>query len=217
MARQGITEQQVIEAAEGLAASGQAVTVSTVREALGGTGSFSTINAHLGKWKEGGGARPVSDVPDMPDPISRAARAFWAVAWKEAQQEVKGEREALDLARRDMERDRRDMAAEIARLEAETATQADELARLRTDLAEQAAAQLRAEEAAQSLRVENARLDERAKAADQRGADLQQELTQLHARFQEVAAKVQRAAPAVPPPQKKTAQKPKPARAPAGQ
>lgn len=56
---------------------------------------------------------------------------------------------------------------------------------------------LKAEEAAQYLRVENGRLVERAKATDQRRTDLQKALTQLHTRFQEVAAKVQ------PPPKRK--------------
>jgi alanyl-tRNA synthetase len=83
----------------------------------------------------------------MPETVGRAARAFWGVAWKEAQQEVKGERDALDAVRRELDRDRRDMSAEIARLEAETAHQAEALARLQEELKEQTAAQLKAEQA----------------------------------------------------------------------
>jgi hypothetical protein len=191
MARVGITEQQVIEAAEGLAGSGQAVTVAAVRDALGGTGSYSTINPMLAKWREGsGGNRSGSDIPDMPETIGRAARAFWGAAWKEAQAGIQGERETLDAARRDLARERQDMTAEILRLEGENARQADELERLREAMAKAETARQEAKEAAQALRVENARLDERAKAAEALGVGLQGELDKLHTRFQEVAAKV---------------------------
>ena len=167
MARVGITEQQVIEAAEGLAGSGQAVTVAAVRDALGGTGSYSTINPLLAKWREGsGGGRVGSDIPDMPETIGRAARAFWGAAWKEAQDGIQGEREALDAARRDMNRERQDMTAEITRLEGENTQQAEELDRLRDALDKSEAARRAAEEATNALRVDNARLDERAKAAE---------------------------------------------------
>jgi DNA anti-recombination protein RmuC len=186
MARQGISEQQVIEAAEQLAQSGQAVTVAAVREVIG-SGSFSTINAWLAKWKESGDRGRPLDVPEMPEPVGRAMRQLWAAAWKEAQSGIKAEREALESARRDMERERRDMTAEITRLETEIGTQAEELARLRDQLEAETAARAKLEEAANSLRIENARLDERAKGADSRNEELRRELEQLHARFREVA------------------------------
>ena len=211
MARQGVTEQQVIEAAEGLAASGQPATVSAVREVLG-SGSFTTINAHLAKWREGsGGKGAASDVPDMPEGVGRAARAFWGAAWKEAQDGIQGERETLDAARRDLARERQDMTAEILRLEGENTRQADELDRLREALAKAEAERMDAKETAQALRVENARLDERAKAAETHGAGLQDELDKLHTRFQELAAKLAPPAPEAAKSRKKTPDDIKPA------
>jgi chromosome segregation ATPase len=94
----------------------------------------------------------------------------------------------LEAARRDMERERRDMAAEIARLEAENAAQAEDVARLSASLEDKAALLDKAEKAETALRIENARLDERSKAAEARAEDLKQELAQLHSRFQELAA-----------------------------
>ena len=212
MARGGITEQQVIDAAEGLAACGQAVTVAAVREALGGTGSYSTINPLLAKWREGsGGKGAASDVPDMPEGVGRAARAFWGAAWKEAQTSLQGERETLDAARRDLARERQDMTTEILRLEEENTRQADELDRLREALAKAEAERMDAKEAAQALQVENARLDERAKAAEAHGTGLQDELDKLHKRFQELAAKIAPPAPENPKPRKKTPEDTKPA------
>jgi hypothetical protein len=187
MARVGISEQQVIEAAEQLAQSGQAVTVSAVREVIG-SGSFSTINGHLAKWRESGDARKPADVPDMPDPVGRAVRQLWTAAWKEAQDGIKTEREGLDAARREMERERRDMANEITRLETENGAQAEALTRLSGQLAEQTTARNDAEKANNELKIDNARLDERAKAAEGRAGELRSELDKLHGRFQELAA-----------------------------
>ncbi len=189
MARQGISEQQVIEAAEQLAQSGQAVTVSAVREVIG-SGSFSTINGYLAKWKDSTDKGKAADVPDMPEAVGRAMRHLWGAAWNEAQSGIKAEREGLEAARREMERERRDMAQEIARLEAENAAQGDELARLKEQLTAETAAKTKAEAELNTLRVENARLDERAKAAESRGDELRQELGQLNARLQELAATV---------------------------
>lgn len=122
--------------------------------------------------------------------VGRGARAFWGAAWKEAQAGLQGERDTLDVARRDLARERQDMAAEIRCLEAENGRQADELDRLRDTLAKAEQGQQDAKEAAQGLRVDNARLDERVKSAEALGLGLQGELDKLHARFQEVAAKV---------------------------
>lgn len=186
MARQGISEQQVIEAAEQLARDGQAVTVSAVREVIG-SGSFSTINGYLGKWKESGDRSKPGDAPDMPETVGRAMRQLWAAAWKEAQDGIKAERDALEAARRDMERERRDMAHEITRLETENGTQAEEIARLSSALADKTGALETADKAANDLKIENARLDERAKAAEGRAGELRDELAKLHASFQELA------------------------------
>jgi len=182
MARQGISEQQVIEAAEQLAQSGQAVTVAAVREVIG-SGSFSTINGFLAKWKDSGDRKP-ADIPDMPDNVARAMRQLWAAAWRDAQAAIQAEREALDAGRREMEQARREMGQEIARLEAENGQQAEAMARLNGELAEKAAALDMAEKSAAHLQVENARLDERAKAAETRSAELKEELARLHRQFE---------------------------------
>ncbi|MGC8146171.1 DNA-binding protein, partial [Salmonella enterica] len=51
MARAGILYSQVAKAASQLAAAGKAPTIDTVREALGDTGSKSTIAPMLKRWK----------------------------------------------------------------------------------------------------------------------------------------------------------------------
>jgi len=143
----------------------------------------------------------------MPELVGRAVRQLWTAAWKEAQDDIKAEREGLDAARREMERERRDMANEIARLEAENSTQAEEITRLSDLLAEQTTAKDEAEKANNALRIDNARLDERAKAAEGRAGELRDELEKLHGRLQELAAARPKAEPV---PRGGTKREPKP-------
>jgi hypothetical protein len=60
MGRLGVSENQVFQAAEQLAADGVRPTVDTVRIALGNTGSRSTINKHLKAWRERHASRDVA-------------------------------------------------------------------------------------------------------------------------------------------------------------
>ena len=88
-----------------------------------------------------------------------------------------------------MEQEQRDMAAEITRLEAESAAQGDEVKKGVALLSEREKALSAAQNAINELKIENARLDERSKSAENRAGDLKEELDKLHARFQEVTEK----------------------------
>lgn len=187
MARTGITEQQVFEAAEALLQEGQGVTVSSVRERLG-SGSYTTINAHLGKWREANDNRRPADIPEIPPSVDNALRHVWALAWKEAQERIKTEREGLDAARREMEREKKDLEGEIVRLEAQIDAQGDEIKKCSRLLAEKNTALSEAENAKQTLLVENVRLEERGKAGEERAGELRRELDRLHERLRELAA-----------------------------
>lgn len=186
MARPGITEQEVIDAAEALTQAGEAVTVAAVREVIG-SGSFSTINTYLTKWKDAAGGRKADGVPEMPENVGRAMRQLWGVAWKEAQDGLRIERDALEAARRDMERERRDMAQEIARLETQTEGQGEEIRQQAAALAEKETALGSANTANQNLMLENARLDERVKAAENTRDSLTQTNAALSARLDHAA------------------------------
>ena len=115
MPRTGVTREQVFEAADALAAEGIQPTAKRVRDRTGG--SFSTLTPHLAAWKDERGGQGVANIPDMPESIAGAARAMWAAAWNAAQEAVKTERDGLTAARREMDKERAEMAAEIVDLE----------------------------------------------------------------------------------------------------
>ncbi|MCI0667703.1 MAG: DNA-binding protein [Methylococcaceae bacterium] len=187
MARVGITEIQVFEAAEALLQEGVSVTIAAVRERLG-SGSYSTINGHLAKWREENQNRRPSDLPEIPPSIDNALRHVWALAWKEAQERIKTEREGLDADRREMEREKGLMEKEIVDLETQLTEQTEEMERVRGASTEKDETIARLNSDNRTVSIENARLGERAKAADERSAELRRELDKLHERLGELAA-----------------------------
>lgn len=116
MARPGITREQVFEAAEALLLEGQAPTVVGVRTRLGG-GSPNTVAPLLSEWKAQSESKKVDVLPALPEPVESAMRQVWGAAWKGAQVQLEAEREALGNVRKDIERERAEMLAEIQRLD----------------------------------------------------------------------------------------------------
>jgi hypothetical protein len=106
-----------------------------VRDRTGG--SFSTITPHLAAWKDERGGRAVANIPDMPDGVAGAARAMWAAAWNAAQEAVKTERDGLSAARREMDKERAELAQEIGELESKLDVAETERGKLAQALAEE--------------------------------------------------------------------------------
>jgi chromosome segregation ATPase len=190
MARQGITQDQVYEAATALREEGTAPTVQAVRNRIG-SGSFSTINRHLSEWREENAGQAVADIPDIPDTVQEAFRRIWVRASQSAQEGFDAQREALEAMRQEMERERASMAEEIERLEQALEESGEKAAQLEADL--RAAQEDGQEKAGQitALSVENARLDERVKASDARSSELKGQLADLQDKFAEAVKAAQ--------------------------
>ncbi len=182
MARAGISKKQVFEAASALLDEGTAPTVQTVRVRIG-SGSFSTISTHLAEWKAEHTGQVPANIPDMPEKVEIAFRQAWSVAARAAQEDVDTQRQALEAMRREMEQDKADMAAEIERLEKGQEESAAKVGELEAALETERKGRAQAEEQTADLRIENARLDERVKAAEGRGDELKEQLESLQAKF----------------------------------
>ena len=117
MGRPGITRESVVEAAEALTNEGTTPTVMGVRERLGG-GSPNNITKWLGEWRAQHRTNKLEALPPLPEPVEGAMRQVWGAAWKGAQEQLEGEREALAKARETIEAERNQMLAEIDPLRA---------------------------------------------------------------------------------------------------
>lgn len=96
MAREGITQAQVFNAADAISSTGQNPTVASVRAKLG-TGSFTTITAHLRAWKE----QVVTSEPepsDVPEEVTAALGRAAEIVWKAANEHFARELAALRKA-----------------------------------------------------------------------------------------------------------------------
>jgi chromosome segregation ATPase len=133
MARTGLTRDQVNEAAESLMLEGQTPTVVGVRTRLGG-GSMSNITKWLAEWKAEQEIKRADALPPMPSSVEGAMRQVWGAAWKETQTQIEGEREAMARARKEIERERAEMLAEINRLDGELEAAKTEIQQVREAL-----------------------------------------------------------------------------------
>lgn len=98
MAREGITQAQVFNAADAISSAGQNPTVASIRAKLG-TGSFTTITAHLRAWKEQviTSEPETSDVPEeVTAALGRAAEIVWKAANEHFARELAALRKAAD-------------------------------------------------------------------------------------------------------------------------
>ncbi|MFB1490101.1 MULTISPECIES: DNA-binding protein [unclassified Thiocapsa] len=134
MARTGLTREQVLETAEALLLEGQTPTVVSIRSRLGG-GSTVNITKWLGEWKAENDLRRVETLPSMPVAVEGAMRQVWGAAWKETQTQIEAEREALANLRKDIERERTEMLAEINRLDGELEKAKTEIDAFKAELA----------------------------------------------------------------------------------
>lgn len=194
MARAGITKGQVFEAANALAEEGTTATVQALRERIG-SGSYSTISTHLADWKAERAGQVPANIPDMPEKVTLAFHQVWSVAAHAAREDVETERQALEVMRREMEQDKADMSAEIERLEKEQDEATAKVDGLEAALETERHGREEAEGQSAELRIENARLDERVKAAEGRAEEFKEQLESLQAKFADAAKARERKAP----------------------
>jgi chromosome segregation ATPase len=127
MARQIVTQQAVIEAAEALIVEGAEPSIVAVQARIGG-GSYSTVKKFLDVWKQQR-AEAATAAPETPAEVQAKgqefARIVWALASREAQAEAQ---QAKDEAQAEVAAVRVELAEannEIARLEGVEAAQAE--------------------------------------------------------------------------------------------
>jgi len=182
MGRKGITQTQVYEAASALLDEGTSPTVQSVRERIG-SGSYTTITNHLAEWRKEHAGQAPADILDIPEKVQGAFRQVWSAASLAAQANVETQRQALEAMRREMDKERVDMTAEIDRLETALEETTQREGRTAQDLETAREAAAAKDERITVLTVENARLEERFKAAEARGGELKEQLERLQAAF----------------------------------
>lgn len=124
MARKGITYTQVQQAADAIKARGLEPTIHAIRTELGNEGSYTTISAHLAKWKdEKAGQRLERELPEEAENAAlQAITTVWQIAVNYAWKETQAVQQELDDTKKRMGAELAEQAKEIAQLEAQLET-----------------------------------------------------------------------------------------------
>lgn len=120
MARKGITYDQVANAAAAIKARGTEPTIAAIRVELGGEGSYTTISAHLAKWRDNRASD--GDAVDLPpdeiqNSFMEAGIKAWNVAKKYAREEISALKQEHSDEKKKLSAELKDAAEEIKSLE----------------------------------------------------------------------------------------------------
>lgn len=170
-----VTKEQILAAADQIAAEGQRPTLEAIRQITGG--SYTTISPVLNEWKakQASAAAPIREpAPQaVADRLAEVGAEVWSIALELANARLASEREALEKARADLEADR----VEATELADRLAAQVEELqSRLASIEAAEQAARIEADD----LRNQLAAAQEQAHTAEARAAELRTELDRAH-------------------------------------
>jgi chromosome segregation ATPase len=189
-----ITAEQIWAAADALDAAGQSPTLAAVRKAVGG-GSFTTISEAMAQWRtrKTDKSTPLRE-PAPPLVMERLAEVgadIWAAALDLANARLNSEREALEVARAELEASRLEAAQLADQLTVEVE---DAKSRLEALQASENAMQAQLGELKQTLAAEKASSKVLSKDLDQardaaatareQGIKAREELAALRGRLQ---------------------------------
>ncbi|WML92517.1 DNA-binding protein (plasmid) [Thiothrix lacustris] len=194
-----LTKDQILQAADQLAAAGETPTLAAVRKSVGG-GSYTTINEALKEWKakQHSTNTPIRE----PAPAAVATRLeelgadIWAVALELANTRLTSEREALEATRVQLETAQQE-ATELAdqlnvELEALQANYKEAMSDLQEARAHLNQANLEKVTLTRQLATTEARAEETTKRADDLRAELQHAHAENTAQRQRHADEIQR-------------------------
>lgn len=192
----GITEQDVFNAADSLVADGQKPTQTTVREFLGG-GSFATIGPALKRWRAAQWEQRELAEVELPAELGEALQQLggrvWQAAIDAAETRLAAERDALAVAREEMESEVQEQRDAVQQLEVEAEQAQQQIADLEERLKQEQAISDRANQLVAGLTNDLAAA-EAATAAEVSKAEavLAERISGLEARLQDALNTIER-------------------------
>ena len=131
--------------------------------------------------------------PPLPEAVEAAVRQIWGVAWKTAQTALEAERDTLKKLREDVERERAEMLAEIARLDGALEEAQEQRRAGANDLDTERRAHEQARAHAREIQAVAEERARRILTLEQEGREAQRQTTELSARNGQLEAEWTRA------------------------
>jgi len=112
----GITEQQIRDAIEQMIADDLEPSTTGIR-AIIGTGSYSTISSVLTKWRDQQQANSRGRAPKIPATVNQLFQRVWSEVWQAANARHELELAGINAEKKAWSDEKRELLAEITRLE----------------------------------------------------------------------------------------------------
>ncbi len=183
MARLGILYSDVIKAASQLSESGKVPTVDGVREALGGTGSKSTIGPMLKRWKEENQEVTQAAGSGLPAALLSAVKGIHENIQSEAEQKIEASRQQHQLALTESLAQQHQLLAEKQSLQDENSLLSDQLSEKKKLIIKIEAENLALKIAVQHMQTENTGMNLRLHDRATEITALGEQLTHSHTQF----------------------------------
>ena len=178
-----LTKDQILQAADQLAAAGTTPTLAAVRAAVGG-GSYTTINEALKEWKAKQQAAAMPLREPAPEGISKrldeVGAEVWAIALELANSRLTSERGALEATRTQLENAQREATELADQLSAELEALQANYKEAVSDLQEASNHLEQANRERVTLSRQLATTEARAEETTKRADDLKAELQHAH-------------------------------------
>jgi len=135
-----LRREQVFEAANGLKTRGVKVSTTSIREALGDVGSYTSISKFLDDWRASDAAADRDVAANVPEAAEQAMlvaiREVWRILTATTRLEIATSTETADAKARETKAQVVEAHGEVERLEKENTAMADELASLKIKASE---------------------------------------------------------------------------------
>ena len=173
MARSGITYQEVFLAAQKLVAAGKNPTIATIRVALG-TGSNSTLGAHLRAWKERQSqTQQIASKENIPEELIAVVKGLWERVTRQAEDEIQ-------VIREEMQQTLGALKQEVQQLQQENVRWQQQFQKIKQERDAFFHEQSTLEKLLADSKIEMATLTEKRKALEQQVTEKQIRIDELH-------------------------------------
>jgi chromosome segregation ATPase len=178
MARAGILYSSVAQAAAQLVAAGKNPTVDTVRDALGDTGSKSTIAPMLKRWKAEHQNQVLTQDTGLPADLLQAVKGLYERLQQEAAEKI----EAIHTS---MEAEKQAFKTQLNTAHELTSTLAQEKDELNGLLGKEKAERVQIENALQQMHLAHTKAETEITGLHQRLADRQSQIDGMHKQLEQ--------------------------------
>lgn len=184
MARPGVTYTEVSTAAQQLVAAGKFPTIETIRRILG-TGSNSTLSAHLRMWKaQQDQTQLIATKENLPEELIAVLKGLWERVMNQSEDKI-------FTIKQEIQQEREQLVQEVARLQRDNAIAQQQYQHIKQERDSFTHEKYVVEQLQANAKIEIATLTEKLAGFEQQSQEKQARIDELHRQNQQVQANLE--------------------------